>query len=66
MMYLCVIWRVNCVRIRKRKGAIMKGGMWDPGGTQMAGRGRKMNVTLSVVLYRGGEPFALISISLCT
>lgn len=27
----------------------------------MAGRGRRMNVTLSVVLYRGGEPFALIS-----
>lgn len=39
MMCLCVIWRVNCVRIRKRKGAIMKGGVSDLVGPKWQGVG---------------------------
>lgn len=52
-MHILVILRVKCVEIRNGKEAIMKGvGVGGGGGEthNVAGRGRGLNMTLSVVL----------------
>lgn len=51
-MHILVILRVKCVEIRNGKEAIMKGvgGGGGCGTRNVAGRGRGLNMTLSVVL----------------
>lgn len=50
-MHILVILRVKCVEIRNGKEAIMKGVGGGGGETHnVAGRGRGLNMTLSVVL----------------